>query len=84
MSAGTTRHSPGVQPADAEEILAAGAVEVVLSRGMEERLEVPKSTVEWLEARGVTVHLAGTTEAVELYNRLRETSAVGGLFHSTC
>ena len=79
-----TRHSPGIQPADAEEILAAGAVEIVLSLGMEERLEVPDSTVEWLEARGVTVHVAETTEAVELYNSLRATSAVGGLFHSTC
>jgi hypothetical protein len=79
-----TRHSPGIQPADAEELLAAGAAEIVLSRGMEERLEVPASTVEWLQARGVTVHVAETTAAVELYNRLRETAPVGGLFHSTC
>jgi hypothetical protein len=79
-----TGHSPGIQPADAEELLAAGAVEIVLSRGMEERLEVPQSTVDWLENRGVTVHVAETTKAVTLYNRLRETSAVGGLFHSTC
>jgi hypothetical protein len=79
-----TRHSPGIQPADVEELLAAGAVAVVLSQGMEKRLEVPQSTVDWLEARGVAVHVAETTEAIELYNRLREITAVGGLFHSTC
>jgi hypothetical protein len=41
-----TRHSPGIQPADAEELLDAGAMEVVLSQGMEERLEVSQSTVD--------------------------------------
>ncbi|MCU7728706.1 Mth938-like domain-containing protein [Actinoplanes sp. KI2] len=79
-----TGHSPGIQPADIEELLAAGAVAVVLSQGMEKRLEVPPSTVEWLAAREVTVHVAETTEAVGLYNRLRATTAVAGLFHSTC
>lgn len=79
-----TRHSPGIQPADVEELLDAGAEHVVLSRGMEERLEVPQSTIDRLEAQGVTVHVAETSEAVELYNRLRTTAAVGGLFHSTC
>jgi hypothetical protein len=74
-----TGHSPGIQPADVEELLDAGAVQVVLSRGMEERLEVPQSTVDWLEARGVAVHVAETTKAVELYNRLRTATAVGGL-----
>jgi hypothetical protein len=79
-----TGHSPGIQPADVAELLEAGAEQVVLSRGMEERLGVPQSTVDWLEARGVTVHVAPTDEAVGLYNRLRQSAAVGGLFHSTC
>jgi hypothetical protein len=79
-----TGHSLGIQPADVEELLGAGAEVVVLSRGMEMRLEVPQSTLGWLEARGVTVHVAETTKAIELYNRLRGTTAVGGLFHSTC
>ncbi|WP_084598883.1 MTH938/NDUFAF3 family protein [Actinoplanes subtropicus] len=79
-----TRHSPGIQPADVEELVAAGAVTVVLSQGMEKRLEVPQATVEWLEARGVTVHVAETTAAVALYHQLREITVVAGLFHSTC
>lgn len=34
--------------------------------------------------RGVEVHVAETSEAVELYNRVATSEAVGGLFHSTC
>lgn len=79
-----TRHSPGIQVADAEDLLAAGATAVVLSRGMDLELQVPPATVAALEARGVEVHVAQTEEAVRLYNDLAATTAVGGLFHSTC
>ena len=79
-----TRHSPGVQPADVEELLTNGATAVVLSRGMQERLEVDPATLELLRERGIEVHVAETTAAVKLYNDLIETVPVGGLFHSTC
>jgi hypothetical protein len=79
-----TRHSPGIQPADVEELLAAGATTLVLSRGMEERLGVAAETLALLGELGVEVHTAETTQAVDLYNRLAATTAVGGLFHSTC
>lgn len=79
-----TRHSPGIQVADVEELLAAGATVVILSRGMDLVLQVPDATVEALEARGVEVHVAQTLEAVRIYNELALTTAVGGLFHSTC
>lgn len=79
-----TRHSPGIQPADIEELLAHGATAVVLSRGMELRLVVGRATVEFCEERGVTAHVAETTEAVRIYNELAATQPVGGLFHSTC
>ena len=79
-----TRHSPGVQPADAEELLTHGATVVVLSRGMDEQLGVPDATVAALAARGVEVHVAETREAIDLYNSLIGSAAVGGLFHSTC
>ncbi|MEV8511789.1 MTH938/NDUFAF3 family protein [Dactylosporangium sp. NPDC051484] len=79
-----TRHSSGIQPADVEELLDAGATTVVLSRGMEERLEVAAATLELLRARGVEVHVAETSEAVEIYNDLTAAALVGGLFHSTC
>ncbi|MER7278526.1 Mth938-like domain-containing protein [Dactylosporangium sp. NPDC000244] len=79
-----TRHSPGTQPADVEELLEAGATVIVLSRGMEERLGVAPATLALLEEHGVEVHVAETSEAVALYNELVDTAAVAGLFHSTC
>lgn len=79
-----TRHDPGVQPADVAELLEHGATTVVLSRGMDLVLRVPAETVRYLEERGVTVHVAETTEAVGIYNDLCATAPVGGLFHSTC
>ncbi|GLY03764.1 hypothetical protein Acsp01_41430 [Actinoplanes sp. NBRC 101535] len=79
-----TRHSPGIQPADVEELLAHGATVVVLSRGMDLKLEVDPRTLALLAERGVPVHVVQTEEAVRVYNELAETEAVGGLFHSTC
>jgi hypothetical protein len=57
---------------------------IVLSRGMEHRLEVDPGTLALLEERGVPVHVAETTEAVRVYNDLAARAPVGGLFHSTC
>lgn len=80
-----TRHVPGIQPDDVAELLAHGARVVVLSRGMWKALRTRRDTLELLEARGVTVHVAETSEAARIYNDLVEQgAAVGGLFHSTC
>lgn len=79
-----TRHAPGIQPADVVELLNRGATVVVLSRGMELALKISPETISFLEQRGVTVHVKETREAVDLYNELAKTQAVGGLFHSTC
>jgi hypothetical protein len=77
-------HSPGIRPADVGELLDRGAVAVVLSRGMEERLRVDPSALEYLEQRSIEVHVAETREAVKIYNNLADAVPVGGLFHSTC
>ncbi|NQT39206.1 MAG: hypothetical protein HQ581_17035 [Planctomycetes bacterium] len=79
-----TRHDPGIQPADVEELLEHGATVVVLSRGVDLRLGVCPETLRALADKDVAVHWLPTEEAVEVYNRLCETEAVGGLFHSTC
>ncbi|GIG60111.1 hypothetical protein Lfu02_44830 [Longispora fulva] len=79
-----TRHSPGVQPAEVEELVRHGATVVVLSRGMDLRLGVPAETVAWLEERGVVVHVLETREAVRVYNELAGSTPVGALLHSTC
>jgi hypothetical protein len=79
-----TRHSPGIQPADVEELLAHGATTVVLSRGMAMQLHIAPATEDYLDQRSIKVHVAETREAVKIYNELAEAALVGGLFHSTC
>jgi hypothetical protein len=79
-----TRHVPGIQPADVEELLEHGSKVIVLTRGMELALQTCPETLEVLRDRGIPVHVEETRAAVELYNRLAESEAVGGLFHSTC
>ncbi|WTV72775.1 Mth938-like domain-containing protein [Streptomyces sp. NBC_00029] len=79
-----TRHDPGIAPPEVRELLGLGVTAVVLSQGMEERLGVVPETLEVLRAAGVEVHVAQTTAAAEVYNRLAATERVAGLFHSTC
>ncbi len=79
-----TRHSPGIQPADAEELLAHGATAVVLSLGMNRRLQVDPRTLDYLAERSIAAHATETREAVKIYNDLAEGAPVAGLFHSTC
>lgn len=79
-----TAHSPGVQPADVEELLERGASVVVIGKGFHERLEVKPETLRMLEERGVSLHAEQTEEAVRLYNELSERERVGALIHSTC
>lgn len=79
-----TRHVPGIQVADVQELVERGATVVVLAQGMHERLQVAPATLEWLEKHGVAYHVLPTPEAVERYNALRREAAVGGLFHTTC
>ena len=80
-----TRHEPGIQPADVEELLEHGSEVVVLSRGQELQLQTSPDTLNVLNAAGIESHVEETRAAVKLYNDLAEQSVpVGGLFHSTC
>ncbi|XP_008307689.1 mth938 domain-containing protein [Cynoglossus semilaevis] len=80
-----TNHHPGVQPADVEEVLKKGIEQLVIGRGMSEALQVPPSTLDYVERAGVSVTVLQTEKAVAEYNRLvRQGAKVGGVFHSTC
>jgi hypothetical protein len=80
-----TRHVPGIQPADIDELLDRGVRILVLSRGMLLRLQTCTETLELLRRRGIEVRIAETREAAAIYNELAASgAAVGGLFHSTC
>jgi len=79
-----TRHDPGIQPADVQELLDRGARVVVLSKGVHERLHVRDDTLDLLARHDVAAHVLQTDDAVADYNRLCEHEAVGALIHSTC
>ena len=79
-----TRHVPGIQPVDVQELIEHGARAVVLSKGFWEQLKVCPETVEVLAKNNIQVEILQTEDAVQRFNELRENIAVGGLFHSTC
>ncbi len=79
-----TAHVPGIQPSDVDELVAAGATVVILSRGMDLQLQSMPETLELLRSKAITVHVLETREAVRVYNELAESTAVGALIHSTC
>jgi hypothetical protein len=43
-----TQHAPGIQPADVDELLEHGATVIVLSKGMDQRLQVDPGTLQML------------------------------------
>ncbi len=80
-----TRHEPGIQLGDLQELLEHGAETVVLTKGVHERLKVCPETLQVLKEKGIEVYVEQTEKALKTYNNLVEQGvAVGGLFHSTC
>lgn len=78
-----TEHTLGIQPADVRELLDHGATTIELSQGMLKRLEICPETSDLLKQQGVAVCALPTQDAVDLYNDLRKTERVAGLFHTT-
>ena len=58
--------------------------EVVLSLGLDRRLQVDPCTLDLLAARSVIAHVAETRQAARIYNDLAGSSPVAGQFHATC
>ena len=80
-----TRHQPGIQPGDIEELLDRGVEVMVLSQGMQSRLHICPETEELMESRGIEYHIEETQKAVLKFNELaKDGRKVGGIFHSTC
>ena len=80
-----TRHRPGIQPADLDELLAHDPDVVVLSRGRELRLRVMPETLRLLKDRGIEVVHDETGASIERYNELAGAGRrVAALLHSTC
>jgi hypothetical protein len=79
-----THHSPGIQPADIEELLEHGADVIILSKGFNERLQTAPETEQYLGHEDIPYHILQTENAVQAYNELRKDHKVGALIHSTC
>lgn len=80
-----TRHVPGIQPADIDELLAHDPAVVVLSRGREQRLHTCPDSFAMLDERGVEVAWHETSVAIKAYNDLAGQGVrVAALIHSTC
>lgn len=80
-----TRHVPGIQVADAQELIEKGAEVLVLSQGMQLALHTAPETIDYLDSLDIEYHVLETKDAVQRYNDLvMEGVKVGGLFHSTC
>jgi len=79
-----TRHVPGIQPADVQELLDNGAAVIILTKGVNERLQTCTETIDMLKAGDIPHHILQTEKAIALFNELRQTQRVGILIHSTC
>jgi hypothetical protein len=57
---------------------------VIIGTGQSGAMEVPKSTVVFLESHGIKVCIGKTGRAVELFNNHPKDKIVIGAFHLTC
>lgn len=79
-----TKHFPGIQYSDVEELINNQCEVISLSRGVLGRLNVSKELIGKLDSKGLEVHVQKTNKAVKLYNELIKTRKVGALIHTTC
>jgi hypothetical protein len=79
-----TRHDPGIQIADVDDLLATQPDAVILARGVDLVLQVPQATIDYVRARVPTVLVLQSEAAVAEYNRRIATERVVALVHSTC
>jgi hypothetical protein len=80
-----TRHEPGIQPSDLDELLTHEPEVVVLSRGRELRLQTMTETMALLRDQSIEVVHDETSRAIDAYNRFAaEGRRVAALLHSTC
>ena len=70
---------------DLDAILQACPAVLVVGTGYFGRMRVPQETLDFLESRGIRVHVAETNDAVALFNRLQEECAdTVAALHLTC
>lgn len=79
-----TRHDPGIQIADVEDLLATNPDIVILSRGVDLVLRVPQQTIDFVRGHVREVLVLQSEEAIGEYNKRIRNERVVALVHSTC
>ena len=79
-----TRHDPGIQTADFEDLVATKPDLVILSRGVDLVLQVPQATIDFARSHAARVLVLQSEQAVAEYNRRITSERVVALIHSTC
>jgi len=80
-----TNHTDGVQIKDIDTLLSHGIDVLILSRGVNLKLNVLAETYTYALSKVPTILIDQTNSAVEHYNRMaREGYRIGALIHSTC
>ena len=70
---------------DLEEVLAVPPKVLVIGTGYYGRMTVPEETLSTLREQGIELHVSGTREAVDEFNRLaRGCANIVAAFHLTC
>jgi hypothetical protein len=71
--------------ADLEEVVAAKPQHLVIGTGYYGQMAVPPETLAYIEEQGIQAHVAPTSDAVALFNRLqKDAAAVVAALHLTC
>lgn len=80
-----TSHTKGIQTADIDFLIEQDIDSIVLSRGIELKLEISEATLKYAKSKIKNVYFGQSEAAVAEYNRLvKSGSRVGALIHSTC
>lgn len=79
-----THHQPGIQPADAKELIDHNAQYILFSRGRLKKLHTADETQKWLREQDIPFEILETGELIQRYQELKNTKALGALIHTTC
>jgi hypothetical protein len=79
-------HDPGITKKAVNALLSLKNVtDIILTKGMEGVLKIPKETIEHAKKKNIKIHIAFTRDAVKLFNDLiKSGKMVAALIHTTC
>lgn len=73
-----------LQVVDLTDVINAKPDILIIGTGYSGVMQVPKETINYLESKGIEVHVARTEKAVEMFNKLQKDKIVVAALHLTC